>query len=55
MDLRVDMLDAFSKFGFFISLSQSMCGLCMCSCRVYGSIRQRCVGDQFYGVLVLTV
>ena len=55
MDVRVDMLDAFSKFGFFISLRQYMFGFCMCSCKMYVNIRRWCVGSQINGVLVLTV
>ena len=55
MDLRVDRLDTFSKFGFFISLRQYMFGLCMCGSRIYGNIRWWCVGSQITRVVVLTV
>ena len=55
MDLQADMLDEFSKFGFFISLKQYMCGLGLSSHMRYGNIRQWCFGGQIKGVLVLTL
>ena len=55
MDLWADILDAISKFGFFISLRQYMCGLYLCIHMRYGNIRQQCIGGQINGVFVLTV